>query len=94
MKITDVKVFPVMQYVYVKILTDEGIYGIGEASLHGRCLAVVEALDHIKPLLIGQDPTRIEYIWQDIFRCTFWRGGPVVRTVRCRTGEGSVIFEV
>ena len=81
MKITDVKVFPVHQFIYVKILTDEGVYGIGEASLSGRSLAVVEALEqHIKPLLIGQDATRIEFIWQDIFRGTFWRGGPVLQS--------------
>jgi galactonate dehydratase len=80
MKITDLKVFPVNQFVYVKILTDQGIYGVGEASLSGRSMAVVEALGHIKPLLIGQDPTRIEHIWQDIFRGTFWRGGPVLQS--------------
>lgn len=80
MKITDLKIFPVQQFVYIKIITDEGIYGIGEASLSGRSLAVVEALKHIKPLLLGQDATRIEHIWQDIFRGTFWRGGPVLQS--------------
>lgn len=80
MKIADVKVFPVGQFVYVKIITDDGLYGIGEASLSGRSLAVVEALGHIKPLLVGKDATRIEHIWQDIFRGTFWRGGPVLQS--------------
>ena len=80
MKIEEIKVFHVHQFVYVKIETDEGIYGIGEASLSGRSLAVSEALGHIKPLLIGQDPTQIEHIWQDIFRGTFWRGGPVLQS--------------
>ena len=80
MKIADVKVFPVRQFVYVKIITDDGLYGIGEASLSGRSLAVVEALGHIKPLLVGEDATRIEHIWQDIFRGTFWRGGPVLQS--------------
>lgn len=80
MIITDLKVFPVQQFVYVKILTDEGIYGVGEASLSGRSLAVVEALGHLRPLLVGQDATRIEHIWQDIFRGTFWRGGPVLQS--------------
>ena len=80
MKITDIKVFPVNTFVFVKILTDDGLYGIGEASLYGRALAVVETLGHIKPLLIGQDATRIEHIWQDIFRGTFWRGGPVLQS--------------
>jgi galactonate dehydratase len=80
MKITDLKIFPVRQFIYVKILTDEGIYGVGEASLSGRSLAVTEALELIKPLLLGQDATRIEHIWQDIFRGTFWRGGPVLQS--------------
>jgi len=80
MEITDVKVFPVRQFVYVKIISSEGLHGVGEASLSGRSLAVVEALGHIKPFLIGQDATRIEHIWQDIFRGTFWRGGPVLQS--------------
>lgn len=81
MRIVDLKVFPVRQFVYVKLVTDEGLYGVGEASLSGRSLAVVEALErHIKPLLLGQDATRIEFIWQDIFRGTFWRGGPVLQS--------------
>jgi galactonate dehydratase len=56
------------------------VYGVGEASLSGRSLAVASALGHIVPLLIGQDATRIEFIWQDIFRGTFWRGGPVLQS--------------
>ena len=80
MKITDVKIFAADQFVYVKIATDSGLHGLGEASLSGRSLAIVEALNHIKPLLIGQDATRIEHIWQDIFRGTFWRGGPVLQS--------------
>lgn len=81
MKITELKVFPVHNWVFVKLETDEGVYGIGEASLGGRNRAVVEALRaHLRPLLIGQDATRIEHIWQDIFRGTFWRGGPVLQS--------------
>ena len=81
MKITEVKVFAVGQFVYVKLETDEGLHGIGEASLSGRSLAVAGALEgHLKPVLIGQDATRIEHIWQDIFRGTFWRGGPVLQS--------------
>ncbi len=80
MKITDMRTFAVAQFVYIKIETDSGLYGLGEASLSGRSLAVVEALQAIKPSLIGQDATRIEFIWQDIFRGTFWRGGPVLQS--------------
>ena len=80
MKITAVDVFPVRSFVYVKISTEDGLYGVGEASLSGRSMAVVHAFDHLRPLLISQDATRIEHIWQDIFRGTFWRGGPVLQS--------------
>jgi len=84
LKITDVKTIvtcPRRNYVIVKILTDEGTYGLGDATLNGRELAVAEALrKHIAPLLIGKNPDRIEDIWQYIFRGTYWRGGPVLMT--------------
>jgi mannonate dehydratase len=85
MKITDIRVIvtnPGRNYVFLKILTDEpGLYGVGDATLNGRELAVASALnDHIVPLLIGRDPDRIEDIWQYLFRGTYWRGGPVLMT--------------
>ena len=79
MKITEVKPFVVDHWVYIKIVTDEGIYGIGEASLGSREMAVVEAIRHVTPLLVGEDPGRIEFIWQDIFRTR--QGGPVLQAV-------------
>src|SRR5690349_4589133 len=85
MKITEVRVVvtcPTRNYVFVKILTDEsGLYGVGDATLNGRELAVASALtDHIVPLLIGRDPDQIEDIWQTLYRGTYWRGGPVLMT--------------
>jgi len=85
MKITDVRVIvtcPGRNYVAVKIVTDEpGLYGVGDATLNGRELAVASALrDHIATLLIGRDPDQIEDIWQSLFRGTYWRGGPVLMT--------------
>ena len=85
MKITDVRVIvtcPGRNYVLLKIETDEpGLYGVGDATLNGRELAVAAALrDHIAPLLIGRDPDRIEDTWQYLFRGTYWRGGPVLMT--------------
>lgn len=85
MKITEVKVIvtcPGRNYVLVKILTDTpGLYGVGDATLNGRELAVASALrDHIAPLLLGRDPDRIEDIWQSLFRGAYWRGGPVLMT--------------
>lgn len=85
MRITEVRVVvtcPTRNYVFVKVLTDDpGLYGVGDATLNGRELAVASALrDHIAPLLIGRDPDRIEDIWQYLFRGTYWRGGPVLMT--------------
>ncbi|HEV2472414.1 MAG TPA: D-mannonate dehydratase ManD [Chthonomonadales bacterium] len=85
MKITEVRVLvtcPTRNYVVVKVLTDEpGLYGVGDATLNGRELAVAAALkEHIAPLLIGRDPDRIEDIWQMLFRGAYWRGGPVLMT--------------
>lgn len=85
MKITDLRVVvtcPGRNYVALKLLTDQpGLYGVGDATLNGRELAVARLLDeHLRPLLIGRDPDRIEDIWQSLFRGTYWRGGPVLMT--------------
>jgi len=82
LKITDVRVIvtsPGRNYVLVKILTSEpGLYGVGDATLNGRELAVATALEkHIAPLLIGRDPDQIEDTWQYLYRGSYWRGGPV-----------------
>jgi mannonate dehydratase len=85
MKITDIKVIvtsPSRNFVLVKIFTDEpGLYGVGDATLNGRELAVAALInDHLKPLLIGKDPDQIEDIWQYIQRGSYWRNGPVLMT--------------
>lgn len=85
LKINDVRVIvtcPDRNYVLVKILTSEpGLYGVGDATLNGRELAVAEDLEkHIAPLLIGRDPEQIEDTWQYLYRGPYWRGGPVQMT--------------
>ncbi len=75
MKITDVKVHLAREwrtFCFVVVETDEGITGIGEAGITGRELAVAGAIEHFKPLLIGQDPFRTEHIWQLLFRGGFF----------------------
>ncbi|MBL7201399.1 MAG: galactonate dehydratase [Anaerolineae bacterium] len=76
MKITNIEPYPVWgghrNFMFVVVDTDEGIYGVGEAGITGRELAVVGAIEHFKPLLIGQDPSRIEHIWQMLFRGGFF----------------------
>ena len=66
------------QHVYAKVETDEGLTGLGEGTLKSRSAAVASTLESIEPLLVGSDPFDIEHLWQDVFRGTFWRGGPVL----------------
>ena len=84
MKITQAKVIvtcPGRNFVTLKIETDEGIYGIGDATLNGRELSVASYLeDHLVPCLIGRDANQIEDIWQFFYRGAYWRRGPVTMT--------------
>ncbi|MBY4728996.1 D-mannonate dehydratase ManD [Cupriavidus pauculus] len=81
MKITNARVIvcsPGRNFVTLKIETDEGLTGIGDATLNGRELAVVSYLqDHVIPCLIGRDPHQSEDIWQYLYRGAYWRRGPV-----------------
>ena len=81
MKIVSAKVIvtcPGRNFVTLKIETDQGVHGIGDATLNGRELSVVSYLeDHVIPCLIGKDPRRIEDIWQYLYRGAYWRRGPV-----------------
>src|SRR3954469_21549247 len=81
MKIRDAKVIvtcPGRNFVTLKIETDQGIYGLGDATVNGRELAVVSYLrDHVIPCLIGRDASRIEEIWQYLYRGAYWRRGPI-----------------
>ncbi|MFF7493417.1 D-mannonate dehydratase ManD [Streptomyces rubiginosohelvolus] len=81
MKIVDAKVVvtsPGRNFVTLKLTTDEGLTGLGDATLNGRELAVVSYLtDHVAPLLVGLDPHRVEDTWQSLYRGAYWRRGPV-----------------
>ncbi|KRD45033.1 bifunctional D-altronate/D-mannonate dehydratase [Cellulomonas sp. Root930] len=69
---------PNRNFVTLKITTDDGLTGLGDATLNGRELAVVSYLrDHVAPLLIGRDASRIEDTWQFLYRSGYWRRGPV-----------------
>ena len=64
-----------------KVVTDEGLYGLGDATLNGREMAVVAWLEeHVAPCLIGRDPQDIEDIWHYLYRGAYWRRGPVAMT--------------
>ncbi|WJL96853.1 D-galactonate dehydratase family protein [Microbacterium sp. ET2] len=69
---------PDRNFVTLKLTTDDGLTGLGDATLNGRELAVVSYLrDHIVPLLLGRDAHRIEDTWQFLYRSAYWRRGPV-----------------
>jgi mannonate dehydratase len=69
---------PDRNFVTLKLTTDDGLTGLGDATLNGRELAVVAYLrEHVAPLLIGIDAHRIEDTWQFLYRSAYWRRGPV-----------------
>jgi len=80
-KILDARVIvtcPGRNFVTLKIITEDGVYGLGDATLNGRELAVASYLqDHVIPCLIGRDAHRIEDIWQYLYKGAYWRRGPV-----------------
>lgn len=79
MKITAVELFHVKpRWCFLKISTDEGIVGWGEAIVEGRARTVETAVLEHKPFLVGQDPLRIEYLWQSLYRNTYYRGGVIL----------------
>lgn len=84
MKITDIDVIvtcPGRNFVTVRITTDEGVTGVGDATLNGRELAVEAYLrEHLAPQLVGLDPLRTEDIWHFLYRGAYWRRGPVTMT--------------
>lgn len=82
MKITNVRTLVVnarmRNWIFVKVETSEpGLYGWGEATTEWKTRAVVAAVEDVAELIIGQDPRRIEHLWQVMFRQYFWRRGVV-----------------
>ena len=96
MKILSAKVIvcsPGRNFVTLKLVTDQGVYGIGDATLNGRELAVVAYLEsHVIPCLVGMDPQRIEDIWQYLYRGAYWRRGPV--TMRAIAAVDMALWDI
>ena len=82
MKITDIKTYPIQignrSHIVIKVETDDGIYGWGEAGLAGRGLAVIGAIRHFREWLIGRDPMQIGALWQELYRSQYFEGGRVL----------------
>jgi len=84
LKVTDLKTFVVnaggKNYVYVKVLTNKGLVGLGEGSITSKARTVEQAILEHKRYLVGQDPTDIEMHWQAMYRWPRWRGGPILNS--------------
>jgi galactonate dehydratase len=83
MEITDVRSFVVYapergrNFTFVKVYTDEGVTGLGESGINGKELAITGLVETWRPFLVGMDPSRIEHIWQTLWRGQFFRGGHI-----------------
>jgi galactonate dehydratase len=82
MQIRDVKAFPTWvgsrNQLIVKVETDEGLVGWGEAGVSGRELAVAGAVQHFREFLTGKDPLRRGALWQELYRGQYFEGGRVL----------------
>jgi galactonate dehydratase len=79
MKITKLTTYRLPpRWMFLKIETDEGIVGWGEPVIEGRAKSVEAAVHELSELLIGQDPARINDLWQMMYRGGFYRGGPIL----------------
>jgi galactonate dehydratase len=84
MKITDIKTFAMdavrVNWIFVKVYTDEGVTGVGEATLEYKGAAVVSAIEDLKNYLVGKDPMDIELHVYRMYRDSYWRTGPILCT--------------
>src|SRR6266542_5844172 len=85
LKITNMKVFGVSltpdsdrPYVFVKLETDAGVTGWGEATLEGKAAAVIACVEDFREFVIGSDPIQVEHHWQSMYVHSFYRAGPVM----------------
>ena len=81
-KVVEVKTYilesPGREYVFVKVQTDEGLHGWGEGTLEMKQSTVTAAVRDLEGFILGEDPTRIDYLWQRMYRHGFWRGGVAI----------------
>ena len=85
LRVTDMKVFGVSltpdsdrPYVFVKIETNQGVVGWGEATLEGKAGAAMSCVQDFRDLIVGKDPMQVEHHWQSMYVHSFYRAGPVI----------------
>jgi mannonate dehydratase len=82
MAITEVKVIltcPGRNYALVKVMTDQGVYGVGDGTLNGSEAVIAQMMRHMSELIIGHDEDRISDIWQMLYHWGYWRNGPIFK---------------
>lgn len=79
-------------WIFVRVRTDDGVVGWGEASTEWRTHSVIGAVRDFEPLLIGEDPNRIEHLWQKLHRQQFWKGGLV--TMSALSGIDQALHDI
>jgi galactonate dehydratase len=85
LRVTDLKVFGVSltpdsdrPYVFVKIETNQGLVGWGEATLEGKAGAAMACVKDFRDFVVGKDPTQVQHIWESMYVHSFYRAGPVI----------------
>ncbi|MCU6496832.1 galactonate dehydratase [Rugamonas sp. A1-17] len=89
-KLTTYRVPP--RWMLLKIETDEGVVGWGEPVIEGRARTVETAVQEMESYLIGQDPARINDLWQTMYRAGFYRGGPI--TMSAIAGIDQALWDI
>ena len=79
-KITGLKSQIVEDEVYLKIFTNQDVVGEGHTTVHRKAATCKAAVDDLERVLVGRDPTRIEFLWQAMYRWPRWRGGPILNS--------------
>ena len=81
MKVTSVEIIEAKHYLFVKVHTDAGITGLGEAGNWGFLQATKGAIEKFSEFLIGQDPFRIEHHYQNMYRAMYFRGSVLMSAI-------------
>ena len=84
LRVTALKVIPVwtgsMNYIFVKLYTNQGITGVGEGGIRGRAGTMIAAIKEHERYIVGKNPLEIEKHWQAMYRWPRWRGGPILNS--------------
>ncbi len=81
MKITRMELIPASRYLFVKLYTDDGVYGIGEVGAWGYIDGTVGVLNKLAAYIVGKDPMKIEHHWQYMYRSMYFRGSIVMSAI-------------